>query len=86
MGVFSRLVQMKIAEFAHGVIHEYHKLDKKLNDADESVSGFITDFEHPDLLDGEILAKRPFGFSSGRIHFHKTFEECNEWCNNGSVT
>jgi hypothetical protein len=59
------LIVNEIAEWIHQIQEAVQNLHEEKKDPpiDESVSGFHTELEKPELLDGQVIAdKRQFGF------------------------
>lgn len=62
--MIKKLIVREIAELVHDVKAELNRPDKD-DPGDESVTSIITEIgNRDDLLDGEIVAKLPFGFAS----------------------
>ena len=77
----------EIAELVQAVKTEMLHIDKdKDNPGDESTVALLTEIGgKEELLDGEVIASRPFGFTT-QTHFHKPHEVCNEWCHGNRHT
>jgi hypothetical protein len=61
--IIKKIIVREIAELVHDVRVELSKPGE--DHADESVTSIVTEIgNRDDLLDGEIVAKIPFGFSS----------------------
>lgn len=62
--MIKKLIVREIAELVHDVREELNRPAKE-DAGDESVTSIVTEIgNRDDLLDGEIVAKLPFGFAS----------------------
>ena len=62
--MIKKLIVREIAELVHDVREELNHSVKE-DPGDESVTSLVTEIgNRDDLLDGEVVAKLPFGFTS----------------------
>ena len=65
LNLAKKIIAEEIAEWVHLIKDDIRKLEEeKEHQGDESVIGFVTEIGgREELLDGEVIAGRKFGFS-----------------------